>query len=265
MSHLAKLPKHGAGLAAGQWAMLAQIRRTSDAETATSRGMQVYRANARIGAALALGAAYPVLAQLLGEESFEAMARHFWHTQPPTQGDWAQWGADLPPFLATSAQLADMPYLPDVARLEWALHLCAGEADAAQDPASFALLAQHAPEQVYLQLGAACLVASAYPVLRIVQAHNADSTDLAELAALAPLLSGGAAETVLVWRKGFVPQMRAVQGAELAFTTVLLAGKSLGNALDAAGDGLDFSAWLAHCFQSGLVLGASLHSNNASH
>ncbi len=253
-----------ANLAEGQSALLQQIRQTGPNHgLAFSRGLQAYRANARIAAASALGAAYPVVAQLIGSEGFEAMARHFWHMHPPTRGDWAQWGADLPSFLAHAPQLAQEPYLADVARTEWALHQCAGAADCAPDAASFALLSQHAPEKLGLTLSAASIVASAYPVVRIIQAHSADGSGMPNSTALATIHTA-MAETALVWRKGFVPQLCAVQGNALAFVSAIAQGQSLANALDQAAEGFDFSAWLTNCFQNGLVLGAVLLNGKAS-
>ncbi|MGH6626932.1 MAG: HvfC/BufC family peptide modification chaperone, partial [Burkholderiaceae bacterium] len=86
------------------------------------RGLNAYQANGHAVAGCSLRAAYPVLAQLLGEDSFEALACALWHARPPARGDLALWGEDLASFVAASAQLADEPYLADVARVEWALH-----------------------------------------------------------------------------------------------------------------------------------------------
>lgn len=261
MSRLANLPAQYAGLAAGQSALLAQIRRIhADHEALPPRGLLAYQSNARMSAALALRAAYPVVAQLIGGDSFDAMVRHFWHVQPPTLGDWAQWGADLPEFLAQAEQLANLPYLPDVARLEWALHQSAGATDASQDPTSFALLTTHTPEQIGLQLGFACLLASPYPLVAIVQAHSGEDLAADAFAALAPLLDAQEQQTTLVWRKGFAPQMRVLQPTEYAFVAALVDSASLGHALAAAGEDFDFSAWLTNCFQNGLVQGAYLHA-----
>ncbi len=118
-----------------------------------ARGLKVYQANGHALACNALRAAYPVVAQLLGEESFDALARALWHAQPPLRGDAAQWGGALPEFVRVSDQLASEPYLPDVAALEWALHLAASAADASADPSSFALLADHDPADLALLLG----------------------------------------------------------------------------------------------------------------
>lgn len=145
----------------------------SSADEKWARGLKVYQANGHALACNALRAAYPVVAQLLGEESFDALARALWHAQPPLRGDAAQWGGALPEFVRVSDQLASEPYLPDVAALEWALHLAASAADASADPSSFALLADHDPADLALLLlspGCASL-GSRYPVVSIVNAH----------------------------------------------------------------------------------------------
>ena len=59
------------------------------------RGLQAYRANAGALAERALAAAFPTLQQLLGDESFAALARHFWLASPPAHGDIATWGEGL--------------------------------------------------------------------------------------------------------------------------------------------------------------------------
>jgi hypothetical protein len=93
------------------------------------RGLQAYRANAGALAERALAAAYPDRAQLLGDESFAGMARAYWHHHAPVLGDVARWGAELPAFIAAAEQLAEEPYLADVARLDWAVHMAQSAAD----------------------------------------------------------------------------------------------------------------------------------------
>ena len=59
----------------------------------------------------------------------------------------------------------------------------------------------------------------------------------------------------MVWRSGLKPCLRQALTGEAALLCALLAGQSLGVALDAAPD-LDFSTWLPQAVQTGLVLGA---------
>ena len=225
------------------------------------RGLAAYQAHAGALAERALAAAFPVLQQLLGEDSFAKMARHFWREQPPTDGDLACWGAGLPAFLATVPTLADEPYLPDMARLEWAWHRVQSAADAPADtaadapaddavqgPAGLALLGTQEPEHLQLHLppGSAVLF-SAWPVFSLWQAHRSTAEDRFDAVRLA--LAEGRGEQGLVTRQGWVPQVQALPAAEARFTAALLAGRSLAQALDEAeqeedGVGFDFQAWL---------------------
>ncbi len=209
--------------------------------TGTS-GLNAYKSTAAMVAERALAAAYPVVAQLVGKTSFGAMARALWHAHPPQTGDLAQWGSELPAFVAASEQLASEPYLADVARAEWALHRMATAADAPQDAASLALLVDVDPALLCLRLAPGTAVfSSAWPIASIALAHSSDTLSLAQAG---QMLRDGVAEDVLVWRFGLKPCIRVCLPGEAAFITQLLAAASLAAALDAAPD-LDFNAWLA--------------------
>jgi hypothetical protein len=222
---------------------------------ASSRGLAAYRANAHATAQRALQAIYPVLEQLVGADNFAYLARDFWHQCPPLRGDLAQWGEGLAGFVAASAQLADTPYLADVARIEWALHACALAEDRSQDLASFALLTQHDPLAITLRVApGACVLHSAYPAAAITLAHQ----NLGSLEDAASLLRAGTAQSALVWRLGFAPRLRALDEAEQAFATAVCEGRSLSTALDAAHSDFDFSTWLATQVRDGLLLGVDV-------
>lgn len=221
----------------------------------TPRGLQCYQANALALARRALPQAFPVLAQMLGEASFADLAADFWQQHPPTRGDMAQWGGELPAFVAASPQLADTPYLADTARVEWALHSVATAADSALDLASFHLLSAADPATFTLQSAQPlhCL-ASPWPVVTLIDAHRQGPAGLAELPGqLAQLTADGArAQTALVWRHGLRPMLRLAAPGEAAFLSALQRGASLIDALEAT-DGFDFNAWLPDAVQTSLV------------
>ncbi|MDQ3271996.1 MAG: DNA-binding domain-containing protein, partial [Pseudomonadota bacterium] len=105
------------------------------------RGLQAYRSNGHALAQRALAAAYPVVAALMGAESFDGVSRHFWQHSPPARGDMAQWGDSFADFIESLDDLArEEPYLGDVARVEWALHVAATVADGEVDLESLGLL-----------------------------------------------------------------------------------------------------------------------------
>jgi hypothetical protein len=218
-----------------------------------ARGLKAYQSNGHALAQRALAAAYPVVAQLLGEESFGELARALWHAQPPVCGDIACWGEDLPDFVRHNPQLADEPYLADVARLEWALHRCASAADGALRPETLALLGTQEPNALWLQLApGVSVVRSAWPVASIVLAHQADSG--VSLVEAGQLLRDGTAQDALVWRQGLRPRVRQTMAGEADFVCELRRGSAFGPALEAAPD-LDIQCWLTDAVQSGLLLG----------
>jgi hypothetical protein len=226
----------------------------------TDRGLMAYTANGHALAERTLLTAYPVIAALLGGKNFTAIARDLWHRHPPTQGDLAQWGNALPDMLANNEQLADTPYLADVARTEWALHRAAGAADAVTDLPSFARLSSEDPEGLALTLApGTAVVRSRHPVATLVMAHLYPQPSLAEAASR---LREGVPENALVWRNGLRPQVAMCSPAAALLIESLLAGGDLPQALDAstqtgAQDAcpFDFSSWLNDAVTHGLVIG----------
>lgn len=206
------------------------------------RGLAAYRANAGAAAERALAAAYPTLQQLVGAQSFGAIARALWQRHPPARGDLAQWGDALPAWLADAEDLAAEPYLADVARLDWAVHRAEMAPDATLDPAALQRLAGDEAERARLLLApGAALIVSPHPVVTIWQAHRRSGDDRFD--AVRAAFADGRAQTAFVWRRGWRGDVAALDAAEAAFVQALLDDLPLGAALDAA-PGLDFEAWL---------------------
>lgn len=226
------------------------------------RGLAAYKANAGALAEAALTAAFPTLQQLLGAESFAALARDFWRHCPPAAGDITLWGDALPAFIADAASLADEPYLPDMARLEWALHRVQTAADAPpQAPTGLELLAAHDLTTLHLHLPAGSVVlVSSWPVFSLWQAHQSTADDRFDAVRLA--LHQGRGEQGWVTRSGWAPQVQALSAAEASFTAALLDGQNLARALTDAlqesGDEFDFEAWLIAALQAQHLVAVSV-------
>ena len=237
-----------------------ELQGGSAREALAQRGLLAYQANGMALAERALTAAYPVLAQLIGNENFAPLAQQFWRHYPPQCGDLAQWGNNFGDYLDTLSQLADEPFLSDVARVEWSLHRAATFKDAVPDPQSFALLASDDSNETTLTLSpGVALLASAYPVVSIVNAHLSTEPTIAQAA---ERLSSGVKEYALVWRQGFKPLVRTSTAAEHTLLLTLQAGMSLEVALNKASAcenalaEFDFNHWLGHSVQTGLITGA---------
>lgn len=221
--------------------------------TDPARGLKAYQANGHMLAERALRAAYPVLEQMLGMESFAELTRAFWHACPPVRGDITVWGAQLAEFLGQSTQLQGEAYLPDVARAEWALHRCASAPDRETDLATLSLLTSEDPLTLGLTLAPGVVaLSSAWPLASLMLAHREGSPSLAEVGRQ---LQSPAPQDVVVWRAGFQPRLRLAMAGEALLLRGLQAGLALESAVEAA-EGLDFSHWLPLAVQSGLVLGA---------
>jgi hypothetical protein len=242
----------------------------------TPRGLRAYQDHAAALAERALAAAYPTLQQLLGDAAFAALARAFWHAEPPACGDIGQWGAALPGFVAADAQLAGEPYLADVARLEWAVHRAASAADA-RPVTGLERLAHGDPAALWLQLQpGSTLLSSPHPVVTLWQAHRGlagrgagdmsgylpgdlpgDTTD--PFAPVRAAFAAGTGEHALVRRSGWRTDVLALDAGTARFTAALLAGRTLSDALHAAGTGFDFEPWLLDALRGHALAAVTSH------
>lgn len=136
-------------------------------------GFDVYRRNVHGTLRRTLAATYPACERILGERCFAALARNFAATHPSSNPDLNVYGegfADfLQPYTVGEHILAELPYLPDLARLEW-LWQRAGYAEPAPqfDRSAFAQALQTRPEKLRLLLAPGmALLQSAYPVVEL--------------------------------------------------------------------------------------------------
>lgn len=84
--------------------------------------LNVYRNNVFYSLTGSLSDLYPVVNKLVGEDFFRATATEFVRVSPPKNGRILEYGADFPDFLSAFEPAKPLPYLADVARLEWAWH-----------------------------------------------------------------------------------------------------------------------------------------------
>jgi hypothetical protein len=221
------------------------------------RGWQAYQANGGASAERALAQRCPTVQALLGEESFAALSRAFWHAQPPHRGDLAEFGEALPAFIESSEQLADVPYLADCARLDGLVARCEQAADAECDTASLALLAETDPAELSLVLvPAAALLSSAWPVASLWLGHRPGDEAAAHLDAARDALADGRGEHALVWRDGWRARVQTIGEADARWTQALLDGLPLSDALDRAGEAFAFEPWLLQAVQQGWLAAA---------
>jgi hypothetical protein len=213
------------------------LRELLDAESGSTARVDVYRRGARANHAGALAATYPVVKRLVGDAFFGEAARRYAAAHPSTSGDLNDYGGPFAAFLAAYPHAASLPYLPDVARLEWACHECERAPDA--PPFDFAALAGVAPER-YAQLRftlhpSVRLVESVHPIVSI-HAANAPECDGT------PRRTQGA-ERALVHRDGAHARVLACAPSEFELLYALARGEPLAG-VEMAPDAL--AHWVAH-------------------
>jgi hypothetical protein len=79
----------------------------------------VYRNTAVRGAVEALRETYATVNQLLGDDGFTQVALSYWQEAPPAGPVLTDYGAGFAKFLAGQPWTCELPYLADVARLDW--------------------------------------------------------------------------------------------------------------------------------------------------
>ncbi|HEY2561811.1 MAG TPA: DNA-binding domain-containing protein [Caldimonas sp.] len=209
------------------------------------RRLQVYRNNLFASLGAALQAVYPVTARLIGEALFRQLARGYIVKHPSRSGDLHGFGARLPAFVDRQSSLDALPYLGDVAALEWAHHEVYHEADEeVLDAATMARVPGDAQGRIRLHLQLASrFVASPFPVLAIWQANQAGSDDTVR-----PVSLDDGGVRVLVARSDFEVEFRVLDTGEDRFLRALAEGQPLATAVPAAlaaDPGFDFAAVLA--------------------
>lgn len=99
-------------------ALLAEATSAEPGAIAAQPGFAVYRNTVMRGCIDALAANYPIVAQLVGVDWFEGAARLFVRSHLPQEGGLASYGEGFAEFLETFEPVGELPYLPDIARLD---------------------------------------------------------------------------------------------------------------------------------------------------
>jgi hypothetical protein len=226
-------------------AQLAFAGRVFGAGQSVSPREQIYRNNVFISLTGALADVYPVVQRLVGEKFFAQLARRYMRAHPSRSGNLHDFGSQLTGFITSLSASIGLPYLADVAALEWACHEAFHAAEAAPLDVSRLIDPENAKAPLH---PATRLVASRYPVLAIWQANQADEPGLVDLDA-------GADWLVVLRRELQVEILRSTPG-EFSLLAALRNGTALGEACEAAlaaEPALDLSAALGRFVTHGLL------------
>jgi hypothetical protein len=192
-----------------------------------ARRIAVYRNHHRISLAAALAANFPTIVRIIGAEPFQVMAMKFSAKNVPQDPRMAGYGEAFPEFLAGEKRLAALPYISDLARLDWAFN----RAERAEDAPIFgpekleALLESGLAELTLVPHPSASLLASPYPLVRIRALAEApdNATDGVSL-------DEGGVE-LAVWRRDGGVNCATLNGPTALFLKNLAGGMALGEAI----------------------------------
>lgn len=192
--------------------------------------LQVYRNNVVESLTGALRAVYPVVEKLVGDGFFRYTVHEYLGAHRPRSGNLHDFGDAFASFLVGFAPAAGLPYLPDMARLEWAWHQAFHAADAPDfDLARLGAVPAERHETLRFVLHpSARLLVSDFPIVRISEINQEGyggdtSVDLGE---------GGV--RVLVIRRELTVYVEPLAAGEAELLTALAAQQPLGAAVPAA-------------------------------
>lgn len=196
----------------------------------------VHRNNVTVSLIDALAETFPVVQQLVGAEFFRAMAGEFVRRSPPGSPVLAWYGDTFADFAADFPPAAGVPYLADVARLEYARVLAFHAADAEPVPVAEIAACLSDPEvlpTLRLQLHSSLqVIDSPFAIASLWGSHQGVG-DLAVIATIDPAQP----ECALVLRHGLSVEVMSVPAAAGCFIVALQSGASLGIAVQQASAG----------------------------
>jgi len=191
------------------------------------RRFAVHRNNVVVGVINALAERFPVVSRLVGDEFFRAMARLYATMRPPASPLMMLYGETFPEFIDAFAPAAALPYLGDIARLEYARGRAYHAADAVPaSPQIFTPLpaAKLGHLRVLLHPSAS-IIASAHPIVSIWEVNN----DPDHAVPIAPW----AAEAALVARPHADVEVHRLQLGTAAFLSCLSRHGAMAQAVEA--------------------------------
>ena len=189
----------------------------------------VYRNNFVVLNGDALADMYPTIKRLVGDEAFRSLANLYVRRHPPETRTLLLYGDRFPGFLESIPELSQLPYLSDVARLEFGW-TCAYHAPDAQMLGRDEVASISA--ETFTRFGlephpSMHCIGSDYPLYRIWAANQEDGSE--ETISL----DSGPSRIVIV-RPGMEVETREVSEGTFLFLQRLQAGESIEDAFNLA-------------------------------
>jgi len=230
------------------------VARVRSGGLAGAERVQIYRNNAFVSLTQALADVYPVVARLVGADYFAQLARAYIRAHPSRSGNLHDFGRELPLFARALPEARALPYLADVAALEWAYHKVFHAEEAAPlDLGRLAMVPEAEHGRLRFRLHPATrLVASRYPIYAIWEANQDDDRHTPAI----DLDSGP--DYVMAARRRLDSFVARLAPGDYALATELAAGATLSRACGAAlaaDPAIDVDNALGRLVLSGTIVG----------
>jgi hypothetical protein len=196
---------------------------------AAAARLAIYRHHVRTTLTDVLAAAYPVVRRLVDPRFFAYAADQFIGRRLPAGPCLFEYGESFADFLAGFPPCRELAFLPDVARLEWALHAAQHADDAAPlDPARLAAVPPAATSGLVLHLDpSVSYLDSPWPIDAIWRGHRSDTAE-------GPPVDLAAGARLEVRRRADEAVFRSLDASAFAFRRALHAGHTVAEAADRA-------------------------------
>jgi Putative DNA-binding domain len=192
--------------------------------------IEIYRRNVFSTLTGALSDLYPVTEKIVSTSFFLRLAEQFVCVTPSASGDLNMFGSEWPEFLRRHTEAINLPYLEDVAKLEWAWHQAFHAGDCmALDMARLADVPpeQHAALRFHLH-PSVMFIESAHPIVRIWEVNQNEYAGDMRVDWTLP------GDLTLVSREDLAVKIQSLPRANFDFLRALSNGETLATAADMA-------------------------------
>jgi hypothetical protein len=194
-----------------------------------------------------LGADFRAVKTVLGDEDFQRLIADYLLENPSASPRINDLGGRLPGFLKTHASARRLPFLPDLAALEWAvLQALLTDRLPPLDPAALSAVSEDDWPRARLTLDATVtLLDLSWPVERLWRSARRGNKVRAPAKAVPQFL--------LVWRHDDGSQVRVLPRLEFSALLKIAQGQSLGDICNALPAGIPLQAWFAAWTRDGVL------------
>ncbi len=226
----------------------------------TNARFDVYRNNVMVSLIKVLQNNYPVVTTLVGEDFFRAMAKAFALANPPRSPVMNAYGDQFAQFILKFAPAESVPYLADMARLEWQCRVAGEVADRSTMNLEAVNTLLASPEALAASRWqfhpSVSLIDSQYAIASLWLAHQHESE--LEIAQALAKVNPYQAEIALILRYDLNVVVKSLQTGERIFIQALMSSHSLEEALKIANRedaNFDFILLMGDLFSNGAFIG----------